>query len=206
MEDSIYLTHTLSVDDVLIFGDGNASEWLHIKALVDIFCGASGMSISACKSVFSHFGIEQGIIDATALIYPYKWKNLDEGFTYLGFHLKPNNYLREDWSWLLKKFQGRMNRWSPRWLSLEGRDTLVTSILQSIPIYWFSLFYLLTGVLSALCRLMSCFLWTCTYDNNKFHLSGWKSLSKPKAWGGWGLSILVVSIFLSVPRVCGEDL
>ena len=66
---SIYLTYTLFVDDVLIFGDGSALEWYHIKSLVDTFCGASGMSISAHKSVFSHFGIKQQLIDVIALIF-----------------------------------------------------------------------------------------------------------------------------------------
>ena len=48
---SIYLTHTLFVDDVLIFGDGHVMEWFHIKSMVDPLCGASGMSISAHKSI-----------------------------------------------------------------------------------------------------------------------------------------------------------
>ena len=35
---SIFLTQTLFVNDVLIFGMGELSEWYHIKVLNDIFC------------------------------------------------------------------------------------------------------------------------------------------------------------------------
>ena len=55
---SIYLTHTLFVDDVMIFGMGDIYEWTHIKALVDILCGASGMPISSHKACISYSSFE----------------------------------------------------------------------------------------------------------------------------------------------------
>ena len=65
---------------------------------------------------------------------------LEDGFTYLGFFLKPNSYNRTDWEWLLKKVQHRISRWSSNWLSLGGRLTPLNSVLQSILFFWFGLF------------------------------------------------------------------
>ena len=51
---SIYLTHTLFVDDVIVFGNGIFEEWLYIKGMNFLFCSASGMSFSPVKSFFRH--------------------------------------------------------------------------------------------------------------------------------------------------------
>ena len=69
---SLFLTHTLFVDDVLIFGDGSLFEWIHIKNLVDLFCGASGMFLSPRKSCFSYYCLDQCLIDDIALHLPFK--------------------------------------------------------------------------------------------------------------------------------------
>jgi hypothetical protein len=61
--------------------------------------------------------------------------------------LKPNNYRKEDWKWLLKKLEKRLNGWSFRWLSRAGRLTLTKSVLEAIPVYWMSLAWIPKGVL-----------------------------------------------------------
>ena len=53
---SIYLTLTLFVDDVMIFGNGCLDEWSHIKVLLEIFCRSFGMCFSLTKSCFRHGG------------------------------------------------------------------------------------------------------------------------------------------------------
>ena len=68
---SIFLTHTLFVDGVLIFGDGKELEWKHIKSQVDTFCGASRMTISDGKYAFFHFGIFQELIDEIPLHFSF---------------------------------------------------------------------------------------------------------------------------------------
>ena len=95
-----------------------------------------------------------------------------------------------------------MNRWMTRWLSLEGRITLVTSVLQSILVYWFSLYRVPTRVLLALHRSMFRFLWAGAHDITKFHFSGWDSFPKPKSWGGWGIKQL--SLFSQ--SLCAKNL
>lgn len=56
---TVTLTHTLFVDDVLIFGDGSLLEWLHYKYLINLFCGVSGMTINPRKSSFGFHIINQ---------------------------------------------------------------------------------------------------------------------------------------------------
>ena len=41
-----FLTHLLYVDDILIIGDGTLADWKHLKGIIDIFCGTSGMKLA----------------------------------------------------------------------------------------------------------------------------------------------------------------
>ena len=95
-----------------------------------------------------------------------------------------------DWLWMVRKVQRRISRWLSKWLSLGGWKTLVISVLQAIPVYWFSLFRVPSGILSALKQLFFHFLWRGTSENFRFHLENWSFLSLPFSWGGWGFKQL----------------
>ena len=102
---SLFLSHTLFVDDVIIFGQGHLEEWLSIKNLLDLFCNASGMSFSPSKSCFRHMNISEAILSSIYHIFHILGEPLDNGIKYLGFFLKPNCYSVSDWGWLVKKVQ-----------------------------------------------------------------------------------------------------
>jgi len=38
-------------------------------------------------------------------LFPFEKQELEKGLKYLGFHLKPNNYRKEDWKWLISKLE-----------------------------------------------------------------------------------------------------
>ena len=67
---TLFITHTLFVDDVLIFGDKKVLEWQHIKSLIDTLYGASGMSISERESVLFHSCNCQETMDNIAHFFP----------------------------------------------------------------------------------------------------------------------------------------
>jgi hypothetical protein len=48
-------------------------------------------------------------------VLPFPRNILEEGFKYLGFHLKSNAYSFEDWVWLFKKFKDRISLWVNMW-------------------------------------------------------------------------------------------
>ena len=109
---SIFISHTLFVDDAIIFGRGIYAEWIIIKGIIDVFCNASGMSFSTTKSCFSHFGVEEGVIHLIEDLFLVNSRALEEGFTYLGFFLKPNAYIHSDWDCLTHKVHYQISKWS----------------------------------------------------------------------------------------------
>jgi hypothetical protein len=124
--------------------------------------------------------------------FPFEEKRIDDGLKYMGFILKPNDYRKEDWNWLLKKLEKRLKLWSQRWLSRAGRLVLVKSTWETIPVYWMSLSWIPKGILEATRKITSRFLWS---DKKESHVTPWVRWEKiviPKALGGWGLKNIFI--------------
>jgi len=84
----------------------------------------------------------------------------------------------------------KLGLWCYRWLSLGGRLILAKSVLESIPVYWLSLYKVPKSIMVGLRRRVTSFLWSGNGSDNKIHLARWDLLSKPKCDGGWGLKNL----------------
>ena len=108
ISDSLYLTHLLFVDDVILFGMGTVVEWMAFDVIQETFSSASGMSISLDKSGFLFSDLDQGILHNIQQFMPFKADPIQLGFKYLVFYIKPLGYKAEDWYWLVKNFERRI--------------------------------------------------------------------------------------------------
>jgi len=61
-------------------------------------------------------------------------KPLSDGFKYLGFHLKPDYYKKEDWNMLIRKVETWILVWVNCLLLRGGHLVLLKSILESISV------------------------------------------------------------------------
>jgi hypothetical protein len=114
----------LFVDDILIFCSGNIRDAKYLLNILDLFGKATWMEINSRKSTLSTYNLDREEIDLYKRIFPFEYKEMEEGLKYLGFHLKPNRYRKEDWTWLLEKLERRLKVWSFRWISRAGRVML----------------------------------------------------------------------------------
>jgi hypothetical protein len=174
------------------------------QSILSNFCEATGLSINHHKSVFIAQNIEPNLRSFLLSEFKIHIESLDQGMKYLGFSLKPNSYRVSDWSWLIKKIEKKIGNWTYRWLSLGDRLTLATSVLQSIPVYWLSLEKALISILQRIQHLISRFIWKGGKKATGFHLTKWKSLAKPKEYGGWGIKHLTWFSLLLQPNPVGE--
>jgi hypothetical protein len=93
------------VDDVLIFCSGIRGDAEKLSTILDLFGRATGMQINAQKSTLSAHLMDEEETNCYKDIFPFEQQPFDDGLKYLGFHLKPNNYKKEDWSWLIAKLE-----------------------------------------------------------------------------------------------------
>jgi hypothetical protein len=118
--------------------------------IVDQFRKSIGMQINEHKSTISTSAMTEQEVELYKSTFNYEHKPFDEGMKYLGFHLKPNNYRKVDWAWLIAKLEKRLKAWSFQWLSRVGRLVLVKSVLEAILVYWMSLAWIPRGILENL--------------------------------------------------------
>ena len=104
--------------------------------------------------------------------------------------MKPLDYRVADLSWLVICFEQKINHWTYGFLTLGGRLVLIKSVLEALPVYWFSLIKIPPSILSQMRRLMSNFLWGGTYVSKGLHLAKWEMLTWPYAMGGWNIKDL----------------
>jgi hypothetical protein len=63
------------------------------------------MQINFQKSTLSFSEMEREEEEIYQMLFPFTIHDFSEGLKYLGFHLKPNNYLKEDWKWFFQKWK-----------------------------------------------------------------------------------------------------
>ena len=63
---SLSITHLLFVDDVILFGLGTVQEWGAFKEVLDLFCSATGMTVSVEKYFFMYHNVDEETRKQTA--------------------------------------------------------------------------------------------------------------------------------------------
>ena len=111
------------MDDILIFCDGSIKDVEEL--FMTIFFKATCMILNKQKSTLTPINMEALDLQRYAALFSFKLSYLDDRIKYLGFILKPNNYIKEDWNWILEKLEKRINIWSHHWISRAGRLVLV---------------------------------------------------------------------------------
>ena len=91
-----------------------------------------------------------------------------------------------DFQDLVDKVQNKLKGWKARFLSQAGRATLISSVLQSLPLYTFSCFKVPDSMCKKLDTIVRSFWWGHEPSTRKLHLINWGIVCKPKRLGGIG--------------------
>ena len=184
------LTHVLFVDDVLMSGEGTLNNLQNLEKILRRYQKATSMKINLEKSNLIHNNLDEDFITQAKSLIPVSISQIDEGFKYLGFHLKPNSYSTQDWMWLYKKIESRILLWTNHFLSRGGRLVLLKAVLQSIPVYWASIAHIPKGIIAKIRKKCINFLWTTRSKKEGIPLVKWPKIVLPKSRGGWGIKNL----------------
>ncbi|WMV58251.1 hypothetical protein MTR67_051636 [Solanum verrucosum] len=136
-DNEVGITHLLYADDTLVFCEAEVIQIRHIRAILTIFEGISGLHVNWQKSFL--YPVNQ--VDNMELLA----RNLGCQIAtlptrYLGMPLGAQNKETTVWSEVLERCNKKLARWKSQYLSLGGRLTLVKSVLDALPSYMMSLF------------------------------------------------------------------
>lgn len=88
--------------------------------------------------------------------------------------------------WLKEKVWQRVSNWRNKLLSQASREILIKAVLQVLPVFTMSIFYLPRGLCCELNSLMAWFWWRANDQSRKVHWISWKTMGRPKTNGGMG--------------------
>ncbi|OIT23670.1 putative mitochondrial protein, partial [Nicotiana attenuata] len=84
------------------------------------------------------------------------------------------------------KVKTKIKGWKGKFLSTEGKEVMLKSVLAAIPTYALSCFQLPDGPCKEITSLFSSFWWGQTEDKRKMHIEKWDRLCDSKSRGGLG--------------------
>ncbi|KAK9048582.1 hypothetical protein SSX86_032453 [Deinandra increscens subsp. villosa] len=186
--DSLKLSHFFYADDAIFLGKWSKSNIKNILLILDVFRLASGLSINIDKCSLFGVGVDEEQIKSFASMLGCKPGRFP--FIYLGLPVGANMSRIGNWDAIMLKVKRRLSSWKRNLLSIGGRATLVSSVLGSLPSYYFSLFHVPSKVNHSLETIRSRFFWGFKENENHVPWIKWKLVLADKDRGGLGIGSL----------------
>ncbi|GLU10722.1 hypothetical protein SLE2022_275080 [Rubroshorea leprosula] len=117
-------------------------------------------------------------------------KELSSPGRYLGFPAQVSRVKARAFSDLKSKFRAPICDWREQPLSKAGREVLIKSVLQALPMYLMGMFLLSRSLCTDLERIMNRYWWGGGDSHSKIHWMEWRKLATPKKMGGLGFRAL----------------
>eukprot|EP00253_Pinus_taeda_P026144 PITA_26144 len=169
----------------MLFGHPLVQEARKLKALLDDFSAAFGASINTVESQIFFLHTTTATQSSIICILGFSLVTLPS--KYLGAPLIDWALKHSSWQLLLDKLESRLTSWTFRALNMVSRVILIESILQSMPLYLFSILAMPKWILKKIKNLQRNFLWGSMGQDRKWALVKWGTTYLPKNLGGISL-------------------
>jgi len=148
--------HMLQFADDTFFCKARAQNVFVIKALLNCFELALGLKVNFQKSSVGGVGCNHLLLQHFAVVL--NCVTMKTPFKYLGM-LVGGCYKRSRfWEEVVEKVRNRLSKWKGKFISMDGRLFLIKSMLSALPLFYLSLYKMLTMVMKEIvgCRGTSC--------------------------------------------------
>ncbi|XP_016172733.1 uncharacterized protein LOC107615139 [Arachis ipaensis] len=176
--DSIALLHIQFADDTILFCPPEMDTIKNYRRLLRCFELMSSLSINFDKSSLIPINCEEQWTLNMCQLLGCKGESLP--VKYLGIPLGANPRLVKTWKPIIDKVEEKLSLWKAKVLNKDGRLVLIKSVLNSLPVYYLSLFKLPKAVAEKLISLQRRFLWSKNDGSNGMALVKWDVVLAPK--------------------------
>ena len=175
-------------DDTILFMEHDLQKAINMKLILCIFEQLSGLKINFHKSEIFCFGKAKEAEDQYRSIFGCEVGSLP--FKYLGIPIHYRKLLNKEWNSVEKRFGNKLGCWQGKLLSYGDRLVLINSVLTSLPMFMLSFLEIPKGVLKRLDFYRSRFFWQSDQNKQKYRLTKWNIVCRPKDQGGLGIEVL----------------
>nr|XP_029145202.1 uncharacterized protein LOC114924525 [Arachis hypogaea] len=188
--DHVELSHLQFADDTVLFCPPEEETIKNYKRILRCFELMSGLTINFDKSSMIPVNCDGQWILRMSRVLGCKVASLP--VKYLGIQLGANPRLVKTWKPIIDKVEQKLSVWKSKTLSRAGKLVLIKSVLNSLPVYYLSLYKMPKAVAEKLISLQRRFLWSKEDGRLGMTMVRWKVVQTPKKFGGLGVGDAMV--------------
>ena len=156
-----------------------------MKLILTTFEQLSGLNINFHKSELFFYGDTEGA--KQEYMNSFGCLIAKAKFHYLGIRMYHTRLHNKNRKMMEDRFERKLSIWKSKMLSYGGRLTLINSVLSNMSMYMFLFFEIPREVLKRLYYFRSRFFWQGDGHKQKYRLTKWNVLCRPKEQGGLGI-------------------
>lgn len=186
----VCVSHLQFADDTLVFCPAKSKWLLNMRRIMVCFQLLSGLKINLSKSGLIVLGSSEDWGKRMANRLGGQLVKLPT--KYLGIPLGANPNKIGTWESILTRIRNKLASWKTKTLSRAGRVVLIKAVLNSLPLYYLSIYKAPRRVIMKIVQMQHHFLWQGNKSGRGLPLIRWSIIQKPKALGGLEVDNLII--------------
>jgi hypothetical protein len=179
------ITHLLFADDSIVFLEASVSNLVALRGILQAYEECSGQRVNMQKSsIYFGKGCQEERRAELKNVIGISCEALLE--RYLGLPTAVGRSKDGAFKHIPDRSWSKVHGWKGQGLSMEGKETLIKSVLQAVPTYPMGCFMLSKKMCSKLTSIASGFWWGSAEGRRKVPWISWDRMSTPKRRGGMG--------------------
>jgi len=160
-------------------------EWRHVEEILTLYESALGQKIN--RENTSIFFSKNTSLEARGDILSAAGADHVPHFErYLGLSTLFGRSRVSSFDYIKGRIWAKLNGWKDKFLTHAGKEILLRSVTQAIPMYTMSVFHLPKTLIREINAMMGKFWWSFKDNFNKISWMSWKRMGRNKNIGGLG--------------------
>ncbi|KAL9669538.1 hypothetical protein QQ045_007085 [Rhodiola kirilowii] len=179
------VTHLLLADDNIIFLRASLEDAANLRKILALYEEISGQKVNVTKSEIC-FSRNVSPEMKGRICEMLEMRQVNSFSKYLGLPVAFSNNKTELFKLIVDRTWQKVQEWKEQTLSMAGKETLIKSVLQTIPTYAMMCFKLPVYLCKRLAGIVSKYWWNNKGGDKCIYWGSYKLLCKPKEVGGLG--------------------